>query len=309
MTRFADNVTELIADTPMLRLNRFGAGLPAKLAAKLEAFNPGWSVKDRIGLAMIEAAEKDGRLKPGGTIIEPTSGNTGIGLAMVSAVKGYRCMLTMPSSMSIERRKALQALGAELVLTEGHKGMNGAIEAANDLMADLPGAFMPQQFQNPANPQMHYRTTGPEIWNATEGKVDVLVSGVGTGGTISGAGAYLKEQNPKIKVVAVEPEESPVLSGGKPGPHMIQGIGAGFVPAVYRPDLVDDVVRVNSFEAIAAGQEFGRKEGIVCGISSGAAACAARKLALQPGYEDTLIVLIMPDIGERYVSTLLYYED
>ena len=309
MTRFVDDVTELITHTPLLRLGRYGADLPCTLIAKIEAFNPGWSVKDRIGLAMIESAEKDGTLKPGGTIVEPTSGNTGIGLAMVAAVKGYRIILTMPSSMSIERRKILQALGAELVLTEGHKGMPGAIAAATDLLTEIPGGFMPQQFQNPANPQMHYRTTGPEIWNTTQGKVDIFISGVGTGGTISGAGAYLKEQNPRIKIVAVEPEESPVLSGGKMGPHMIQGIGAGFVPGVYRTDLVDEVVRVNSFESIDAGKEFARKEGIICGISSGAAVCAARKIALQPENAGKNIVIIMPDIGERYVSTLLFYED
>lgn len=309
MSRFAESITELVGDTPLLALNRFGAGLPAKVVAKLEAFNPGWSVKDRIGLAMIEAAERDGRLKPGGTIVEPTSGNTGIGLAMVAAVRGYHCMLTMPSSMSIERRKVLQALGAELVLTDGHKGMPGAIAAAQELCGRLPGAFMPQQFDNPANPQVHYRTTGPEIWKALKGRLDVFVSGVGTGGTISGAGAYLKEQNPALKVVAVEPEESPVLSGGRMGPHLIQGIGAGFIPGVYRGDLVDDIVKVNSFDAIEAGKEFARTEGIICGISSGAAACAARVLARRPEYAGKTIVAMMPDIGERYVSTLLFYED
>ncbi|MDA0576483.1 MAG: cysteine synthase A [Verrucomicrobia bacterium] len=309
MTRFVDDVTQLVTNTPLLRLKRFGAGLPATLVAKLEAFNPGWSVKDRIGIAMIDSAEQDGKLKPGGTIVEPTSGNTGIGLAMVAAVRGYRCILTMPSSMSIERRKVLHALGAELVLTEGHKGMSGAIEAANELLRDTPGGFMPQQFQNPANPRMHYRTTGPEIWSTTQGKVDIFVAGVGTGGTITGAGAYLKEQNPRIKVVAVEPEESAILSGGKPGPHMIQGIGAGFVPAVYRADLVDEVVRVNSSDAIEAGKEFAHKEGIICGISSGAAVCAARQLAQRPENAGKMIVAMLPDIGERYVSTLLFYED
>jgi cysteine synthase A len=309
MSSVAGNVIELIGGTPMLRLDRFAAEAPARLVGKLEAFNPGWSVKDRIGRAMIEAAERDGRLKPGGTIVEPTSGNTGIGLALVAAVKGYRCILTMPSSMSVERRKVLTALGAELVLTDGHAGMPGAIEAANELAAALPGSFMPEQFENPANPDVHYRTTGPEIWNAMQGKLDVFVSGVGTGGTISGAGAYLKEQNPAITVVAVEPEESPVLSGGKMGPHMIQGIGAGFVPGVYRADLVDDIVKVNSFEAIETGKAFARSEGIICGISSGAAACAARRLADRPEYAGKTIVVILPDIGERYVSTLLFYED
>lgn len=309
MSRFVENVTELIANTPLMALNRFGAGLPGRLVAKLEAFNPGWSVKDRIGLAMIEAAERDGSLKPGGTILEPTSGNTGIGLAMVAAVKGYRCLLTMPSSMSVERRKVLQALGAELVLTEGHKGMPGAIAAAQNLLRELPGSFMPQQFDNPANPRIHYQTTGPEIWAAMKGKVDVFVAGVGTGGTISGAGAYLKEQNPKLRIVAVEPDESPVLSGGRMGSHLIQGIGAGFVPSIYRRDLVDEVVRVNSFDAIEAGKKFGRLEGILCGISSGAAVCAAQRLAEQSAFADKTIVVMMPDIGERYISTLLFYED
>ncbi len=309
MSRVAENVAELIAGTPMLRLNRFGADRPAALVAKLEAFNPGWSVKDRIGLAMIEAAEQEGRLKPGGTIVEPTSGNTGIGLAMVAAVRGYRCLLTMPASMSVERRKVLQALGAELVLTEGHKGMPGAISAAHELMRELPGAFMPQQFDNPANVQVHYRTTGPEIWNALEGKLDVFVAGVGTGGTISGVGTYLKEKNPRIRIVAVEPEESPVLSGGQMGPHLIQGIGAGFVPGIYRADLVDEVVRVNSFDAIEAGKRFGRTEGFLCGISSGAAVCAAHRLAGAPDNAGKTIVVMMPDIGERYISTLLFYED
>ena len=309
MSRLVDNLCELITGTPMLRMDRFSNGSPCRLIGKLEAFNPGWSVKDRIGFAMIEAAEKAGKLKPGGTIVEPTSGNTGIGLALVAAVKGYKCMLTMPSSMSVERRKILMALGAELVLTDGEKGMPGAIEAAREIIEELDDAFMPQQFDNAANPQVHYRTTGPEIWEGTEGKIDILISGVGTGGTISGAGSYLKEQNPRIKIVAVEPEESPVLSGGRMGPHMIQGIGAGFVPGVYREDIVDEVVQVNSFEAIDAAKEVALKEGLLCGISSGAAACAARKVAEQAGNAGKTIVTILPDTGERYVSTLLFYRD
>lgn len=292
-----------------MRLSRFGEGLSCELLGKLEAFNPGWSVKDRIGLAMIEAAEEEGVLGPGGTIIEPTSGNTGIGLATVAAVRGYRCILCMPSSMSVERRKVLQALGAELVLTEGHEGIPGAVATAFSLLEEMPGAWMPQQFDNPANPGMHYRTTGPEIWDAGGGSVDVLVAGVGTGGTITGVGRYLKEQNPSVRVVAVEPAESPVLSGGLMGPHMIQGIGAGFVPKNYDASVVDDVVRISSEDAIAAAQDIGRREGFVVGISSGAAAAAVRKLDADGGMEGKRVVAILPDIGERYISTLLFYRD
>jgi len=309
MVRLVDNVVELVTNTPLMRLNRWAADFPCSAIGKLESFNPGWSVKDRIGMAMITQAEEDGNLKQGGTIIEPTSGNTGIGLAMVAAVRGYRCILCMPSSMSVERRKVLQALGCELVLTEGFEGMPGAVKAAEELMEEMPGAWMPQQFDNPANPMIHYRTTGPEIWEGTEGKVDVLVSGVGTGGTISGVGRYLKEQNPKISIVAVEPSESPVLSGGKMGPHMIQGIGAGFVPSIYDEGLVDDVVQVSSEEAIEAAQNLGRLEGFLVGISSGAAASAIQKIAYRDEYEGKTIVAILPDIGERYISTLLFYRD
>lgn len=307
--RVLDNLCDLIANTPMLKLTRFGKGLPCEIVGKLEAFNPGWSVKDRIGLAMIEAAEKVGRLKPGGVIVEPTSGNTGIGLALVASVKGYKCILTMPSSMSVERRKMLQAFGAELVLTDGFEGMPGAIKEASEIADQLKGSFMPQQFENPANPAIHYATTGPEIWNALEGRLDVFISGVGTGGTISGAGKFLKEQNPKIEVVAIEPEESPVLSGGKMGPHMIQGIGAGFVPGIYNESVVDDVVKVSSFEAIDAAKDVAKTEGFICGISSGAAAFAARKIAQRQGGAGKRIVAILPDTGERYISTLLFYED
>lgn len=309
MARLVDNIVELVADTPMLRLNRFAADLPCEAIGKLEAFNPGWSVKDRIGMAMIDQAERDGLLQPGGTLIEPTSGNTGIGLAMVASVRGYRCILCMPSSMSVERRKILQALGAELVLTEGHEGMPGALQAAEELLEEMPGAWMPRQFSNPANPSIHYTTTGPEIWEGTEGQVDVLVSGVGTGGTVTGTGRFLKEQNPDIRVVAVEPSESPVLSGGRMGPHMIQGIGAGFVPDNYDADLVDDVVQVSSDEAIDTAKDLGRAEGFLVGISSGAAAAAVRQLAARPDYEGKQIVAVLPDIGERYISTLLFYRD
>jgi cysteine synthase A len=309
LTRFVDNATELIKGTPLMRLGRFGADLPVNLIGKIEAFSPGWSVKDRIGLNMIEEAERSGALKPGGIIVEPTSGNTGIGLATVAAVKGYRCMLTMPSSMSVERRKVMQALGVELVLTDGFEGMPGAIKEAYELFEALEGAYMPQQFKNPSNPEVHYASTGPEIWETTEGRVDVLVSGVGTGGTITGTGKYLKEKNPDIKIVAVEPEESPVLSGGVMGPHMIQGIGAGFVPDILDMDLIDEVVQVNGFEAIEAAKEFALKEGFIAGISSGAALAACRILAENGAYAGKDIVAIMPDIGERYVSTLLFYHD
>jgi cysteine synthase A len=309
VVRLVDNVVELVGSTPMMRLTRFGAGLPCEVIGKLEAFNPGWSVKDRIGMAMIDEAEKEGKLKPGGTIIEPTSGNTGIGLAMVAAVRGYKCILCMPSSMSVERRKVLQALGAELVLTEGYEGMPGAVRAAEGLMEEMPGAWMPQQFENPANPRIHYATTGPEIWEGTRGKVEVFVAGVGTGGTVTGAGRYLKEQNPDIRIVAVEPEESPVLSGGRMGPHMIQGIGAGFVPDIFDAGLVDEVVHVSSEEALEAAQDLGRAEGFLVGISSGAAAAAVRRIAGQPACEGKLVVAVLPDIGERYISTLLFYRD
>jgi cysteine synthase A len=303
------NLCEMIGNTPLLRMERFARDLPAELVVKIEAFNPGSSVKDRIALSMIEAAEAAGKLTTGSTIIEPTSGNTGIGLSLVAAVKGYRIILTMPESMSVERRKLLQGLGAELVLTAAHEGMEGAISAATQLCEKIPNSFMPQQFKNPANPQVHYGTTGPEIWRDTGGRIDAFVAGVGTGGTVTGNGRFLKEKNPNIRIVAVEPEESPVLSGGKAGPHMIQGIGAGFVPDAYSSDWVDEVVQVPSKTAIATAKRITRTEGLMVGISSGANAWAAEQVARRPEFAGKRIVTVMCDTGERYLSTLLYYED
>ena len=277
----------------MVRLDRFGAELPGKLLAKLEGYNPGWC----------------GKLKEGATIVEPTSGNTGIGLALTAAVKGYHLILTMPASMSVERRKLLIHLGAELVLTDADLGMPGAIDEARSLNSNIGGSFMPQQFSNPANPQVHYESTGPEIWRDTKGKIDIFVSGVGTGGTISGAGKFLKEQDPNIQVIAVEPEESPVLSGGKMGPHMIQGIGAGFIPEAYNSDVVDEVIQVGSMAAIETAKSLGKAEGLIVGISSGAAAEAAKQVAGRPENAGKTIVLMQPDTGERYISTLLFYQD
>ncbi len=299
----------MIGNTSLVRLDRFSEGLPGNIVGKLEGYNPGWCVKDRIGLSMVETAEREGKLKEGGTIIEPTSGNTGIGLALTAAVKGYHLILTMPSSMSVERRKLLIHLGAELVLTDADLGMPGAIEEAQMLNGKIRGSFMPQQFSNPANPQIHYDTTGPEIWKDTQGKVDIFIAGVGTGGTVSGAGKYLKEQNANIQVIAVEPEESPVLSGGKMGPHMIQGIGAGFVPAAYNGDVVDEVIQIDSHASIKTSKEMGKKEGLIVGISSGAAALAAKQVASRPENAGKTIVVMQPDTGERYISTLLFYQD
>ena len=308
MTRIYSKLTDLIGHTPIVQLNRLAEkhGAQAPLFAKVEFFNPGGSVKDRIALAMIEDAERQGRLNPEAVIVEPTSGNTGVGLAWIASVKGYKTILTMPETMSQERRSLLSALGAELVLTEGAKGMGGAIAKAKELLEADPAAWMPDQFNNPANAQAHYETTGPEIWRDTDGTVDVLVAGVGSGGTITGAGRYLKEQNPNIKVVAVEPTESPVLSGGQPGPHKIQGIGAGFIPGTLDRSVVDEVLPIPSQAAIAAAKTLARAEGILVGISSGAAAQAALELSKRPDFQGKTIVAVLPDTGERYLSTGIY---
>lgn len=308
MKKIAKQLTDLVGNTPLLELSNYNKakGLKARLIVKLESFNPAGSVKDRVALAMIEDAEASGLLKPGATIIEPTSGNTGIGLAFVAAAKGYKLILTMPDTMSIERRNLLKALGAELVLTPGANGMKGAIARAEELKAATPGAVILQQFDNPANPAMHERTTGQEIWRDTEGVVDIFVAGVGTGGTVSGVGAALKKHNPAVKVVAVEPTDSPVLSGGAPGAHKIQGIGAGFVPKNYNPAVVDEILQVTNDDAIRAGRELAKLEGLLVGISSGAAVSAATRLALLPENAGKTIVALLPDTGERYLSTLLY---
>lgn len=295
--------TQAVGDTPLVRLQRLSAETGVELLAKVESFNPLGSIKDRVALAMIDDAEHREILQPGGTIVEPTSGNTGIGLAFVSASRGYRLILTMPESMSIERRKLLIHLGAELVLTPAAEGMKGAIARAGEIQQQTPGAWMPDQFSNPANPAMHRRTTGPEIWRQCEGRIDALVAGVGTGGTVSGAGGFLKEQHPAIRIVAVEPAASPVLAGGKPGPHKIQGIGAGFVPGNFERSVVDEIVAVENDEAIRQAQTLARREGILCGISGGAALAGALQLAARPEFQGKRIVFILPDTGERYLST------
>lgn len=311
MKKIAKQLTDLVGNTPLMELSNYNKskGLKARLIVKLESFNPAGSVKDRVALAMIEDAETSGLLKPGATIIEPTSGNTGIGLTFVAASKGYKLILTMPDTMSVERRNLLKALGAELVLTPGANGMKGAIARAEELKAATPGAVILQQFDNPANPAMHERTTGQEIWRDTEGHVDIFVAGVGTGGTVSGVGAALKKHNPAVKVVAVEPTDSPVLSGGAPGAHKIQGIGAGFVPKNYNPAVVDEILQVTNDDAIRTGRELAQKEGLLVGISSGAAVSAATRLALLPENKGKTIVALLPDTGERYLSTLLYAFD
>lgn len=308
MARIAKNLTELIGNTPLVQLSNYAEkrNLLANVIVKLELFNPAGCVKERIALAMIEDAEADGKLKKGAEIIEPTSGNTGIGLAMVAAVKGYKLTLTMPETMSIERRNLLKALGANLVLTPGALGMKGAIEKAAELHQANPFSYMPQQFDNPSNPSVHQRTTGEEIWRDTNGKVDVFVGGVGTGGTISGVGAALKAHNPAIQIIAVEPADSPVISGGKPGPHKIQGIGAGFIPKNYNPQVVDEVIQVSTDNAILTARQLAREEGMLVGISCGAAAYVATQVALRPENKGKNIVVLLPDTGERYLSTLLY---
>ncbi len=303
----ANNILDLIGKTPMVKLNKIVGEDDAMIVAKIESFNPGGSVKDRICLSMIEDAEKKGILKPGGVIVEPTSGNTGIGLAMVSAVKGYKCILTMPESMSLERIYILKAFGAEVILTPAIDGMKGAIKKAEEIFKNTKNSFMPQQFKNPANPEIHRKTTAKEILSSTGGKIDAFVAGVGTGGTITGVGEILKEKNPKIKIIAVEPESSPVLSGGQPGPHKIQGIGAGFVPEVLNRKIIDEIIKVSDEDAFKTAKRICREEGIFCGISSGAAGYAALKIAKEFGKGKTIVV-ILPDTGERYFSIEQYFK-
>lgn len=306
MSKIYHNVLETIGKTPLVKLNKITEGINATIVGKVEARNPGGSVKDRICLSMIEEAEKQGLIKPGATLIEPTSGNTGIGLAMVSAVKGYKLILTMPETMSIERRNLLKAYGAQIVLTPGPEGMGGAIKKAEELIANTPDSFMPQQFKNLANPKIHRETTGPEIWADTDGKVDILVAGVGTGGSITGVAQYIKPQKPSFRAVAVEPAASPVLSGGQKGPHKIQGIGAGFKPDVLEIDLVDEIVKVKDEDAFKTARDLAQKEGILVGISAGAATWAALEIAKKPENKGKIIVVILPDTGERYLSTALF---
>ena len=310
MSKIAQKLTDLIGNTPLLALNRYSreAGLASPIVAKLEYFNPLGSVKDRIALAMIETAEAEGKIKPGTLIIEPTSGNTGVGLAFVAASRGYKLILTMPETMSVERRNLLKALGAELVLTPGAEGMKGAIKKAEELAQTNANSFIPQQFQNPANPEIHRKTTAEEIWRDTDGKVDIFVAGVGTGGTVTGVGEVLKKYKPSVKIIAVEPAASPVLSGGQPGPHKLQGIGAGFVPDIFNRTIVDEIIQVGNDDAFATSRALSKTEGLLVGISSGAAAWAASQVAKRPENVGKVIVVLLPDTGERYLSTPLFTE-